>query len=83
MDFPLSECFPGLKNFPVSSPGVSIARCWVTMAAVRAVSGGCCDADVLCRRCVSVCECVCAVPESGVFEEAEDANILMFVYAGC
>lgn len=31
----------------------------------------------------SVCECVCADPESGVFEEAEDANILMFVYAGC
>lgn len=64
----------------MSSPGVWIARCWVSMAAVRAVSGGCCDADVLCRRCV--CECVCADPQSGVLEEAADANILMFVYAG-
>ena len=44
------------------------------MAAVRAVSGGCCDADVLCRR--RVCECVCAGPQSGVLEEAADANIL-------
>ena len=31
------------------------------MAAVRAVSGGCCDADVLCRRwvCVRVCAWLC------------------------
>lgn len=29
-----------------------------------------------------VFECVCADPESGVFEEVVDAGILVFVYAG-
>jgi len=49
MDFLWSQCFPG--------PGVSIARCWVSMAVVRVVSGGgggVFDTDVLCwrRMCV-------------------------------
>lgn len=65
----------------VSSLGVLIARCWVSMAAVRAVSGGV-VMQMFSAGGTPVCECVCAEPESGAFEEAADTNTLMFVYAG-
>lgn len=65
----------------MSPPGVSIARCWVSMAALRAVSGGV-VMQMFSAGGGCVFEGVCADPESGVFEEAVDTSILMFVYAG-
>lgn len=63
------KSFLGLLKLPPPHPhprsplGVSIARCWVSIAAVRAVSGGCHGADVLCWRCMCGCVCVCVCAE--------------------
>lgn len=51
------------------------------MAAVRAVLGAV-EMQMFSAGGASVYECVCTDPESAVFEEAAEANILMFVYAG-
>lgn len=51
------------------------------MAALKAVSGGV-VMQMFSAGGACVFKDVCAVPESADFEEAVDAGILMFVYAG-